>query len=403
MITFLKNKLLGRYHGHDEAVIISCFFNPMNSPYRKKAFDIFYKSIKHLNHRIIECVIGQAQPQLPENDNITRVYTENLLWHKEALLNTLVRQLPSQYKYVFWIDADVIFTNKDWLVESVYNLKNYCKILQPFEYCIHLNKDESKPSFNVDDERGFIASGERHKQLWRSFSANYYTTTSLSEHTNYDLHGHVGFAWGARREVLEAVPLYDKALIGGADHIIAHAAAGHIPHSCIQKAFKDDLAEVEAWSRRFFKIVNGSIGYASGDLYHIWHGDINRRQYLKRIQDFTVKTKNITRKDENGLYITHKGDDDYVRRYFRQREVNALGGYDDGFLGSMMMGYMTDNALIGTLFGGNPAGAIIGDMLNGGLQTEASDAPLSEQPGCDCDCDCGNPDNTQTETSENFS
>jgi hypothetical protein len=40
------------------------------------------------------------------------------------------------------------------------------------------------------------------------------------------------------------MPLYDRALIGGADHIIAHAAAGQIPHSCITKSFTDNLDEV---------------------------------------------------------------------------------------------------------------------------------------------------------------
>lgn len=355
---------INKYKGHPEAVIISCFFNPQNSPYRLKAFNHFYKSIKHLNHAIVECVIGDAKPQLPENKNITRVYTQNLLWHKEALLNLIVSKLPKQFKYVFWVDADVIFTNKNWLVESVSQLQNHCYILQPFEYCLHLDKDELRPGFDygwAKETKTLNDPTLRYKQMWRSFCANFCYSSSLAADKNYDKHGHVGFAWGARRDILEKVPLYDKALIGGADHIIAHAAAGHIPHCCIEKSFTDNLQEVNEWSEKFFNVVNGKIGYVKGDLFHIWHGDINKRDYLKRIQDFTPTSKKINNKDKNGLYITDSHQDEaYIKNYFRQREVNG----DDGFLESMAIGYMTDSTIMGTALGGNPLGAMIGDMMN---------------------------------------
>lgn len=358
---FLKNLFnTGKYKTNSEAVIISCYFNPQNSPYRLKAFNIFYDSIKHLNHRIIECVIGDAKPQLPENENIKRVYTQNLLWHKEALLNLIVADLPKKFNYVFWIDADVIFTNNNWLVEACKELELH-SIVQPFEYCIHLERDEVKPSFDLMPHKLSCMSPKyTNRRVWRSFCANFHDENLETDvqKDNYNIHGHVGFAWGARREVLDKVPLYDKALIGGADHIIAHAAAGQIPHSCITKSFTDDLDNVMAWSRRFYAVVGESISYVEGDLYHIWHGDIDKRQYLKRIQDFTPKTKHL-RKDPTGLYVTHAGDDEYMKNYFRTREVT-----DDGFLTSMAIGYMTDNADLGMMMGGNPVGAMVGDMLN---------------------------------------
>ena len=259
------NSIMGRYYSHPEAVVITCFFNPQNSPYRTKAFQQFYSSIEHLNHRIIECVIGDAKPQLPYSPNITRVNTPHLLWHKEALLNKIVSELPKKFKYVFWVDADVIFTNHRWLTEGVEQLQNN-NVIQPFEYCIHLEKDETFPSFDTELAKEHINDvvPTSQRRIWRSFSANY-VDTSLASNENYDKHGHVGFAWGARREVLDKVPLYDKALVGGADHIIAHAAAGHIPHRCIDKSFTDDLDDVYAWSKKFFNVTFGEIGYVKGD------------------------------------------------------------------------------------------------------------------------------------------
>jgi len=333
MFDFLKNNILfgNKYKTDSEAVIISCFFNPQNSPYRIAAFNTFYDSIKHLNHRIVECVIGDSKPQLPENKNIKRVYTKNLLWHKESLLNHIIAELPAQYKYIFWVDADVLFTNLDWLTEGVYQMKSAGKnIIQPFELCFHLERDEFEPSLSQDELDGLEETrfpNQRNKRVWRSFCANF-AQGSLWKDENYDNHGHVGFAWGATREVLQAVPLYDKALIGGADHIIAHAAAGQINHCCIRKSFTENIDEINQWSEKFFNVVHAQIGYVPGNLYHIWHGDIEKRQYLKRIRDFTEKSKQIVEKDENGLYTLNKEDDNYMLGYFASREILN----DDSFI-----------------------------------------------------------------------
>jgi hypothetical protein len=441
---FLKNNFLycGKYKTHSEAVIIACYFNPQGNPYRLTAFNKFYDSIKHLNHRIVECVIGDTKAELPETEFITRIYTPSLLWHKESLLNKIVSELPQEFKYVFWLDTDVIFTNKKWLLESVESLQTN-NIMQPFEYCVHLDQDQTKPSFDLDVERAYVGDPKtRHPKMWRSFCANHNTSADLSCDVNYDKHGHVGFAWGARREVLDFMPLYDKALIGGAEHIMAHAAAGQIGHSCITKSFTDDIDSVNAWSRLFYRVIDGKIGYVKGELYHIWHGDLGKRQYLKRIQDFTSTAKNITERDENGLHVTTNGDDEYVKQYFDHREdtqkdeawpvlktmaeidekakevkvkkprakrvkkdleverrqyrenlVEQYPDEDDSFIESLMLGYLTNSTVEGSLLGGNILGAAIGDALN----------DTDEFSGGEYGSEEFEPNNNNDYSSENFS
>lgn len=412
----IKNNFLygNKYKTDSEAIIISCFFNPQNNPYRVTAFNTFYESIKHLNHHIVECVIGDAKPQLPENNNISRIHTPNLLWHKESLLNLIVSKLDPKYKYVFWVDADVIFTNKNWLVEGVVAMRDVgLRLVQPFEYCIHLEQDELEPSFNVENERDMVSDPKhRHPRMWRSFGYNH--TIGKSGHSNYDVHGHVGFAWGVRREVLDAVPLFDRALVGGADHIIAHAAAGQFCHTCITKAFGECTQDIEDWSRKFYSVIEGNIGYVDGDLYHIWHGAVEKRQYLKRVQEFTPTADKIRERDANGLHVTH--DDSYVKKYFDEREVKTITDKakvlretviknkvkatpnntskkvyyekraelqskypdrDDSFIDSMIWGYITDSTVMGTVMGGNMMGAMVGDMLNDNDQ-QVYDIPASE-------------------------
>lgn len=313
-----KTELTDNYHRHSEAMIISCFFNPQNSVYRLKAFKLFYESIKHLNHTIIECVIGNSIPQLEENENIKRIYTENLLWHKESLLNKIISNLPAKYKYIFWLDTDVIFTNPDWIVEGVRQLQSN-NIIQPFEYCIFLEKDEIKPSFSMDDIKKSFLPNAINNKVWRSFSANF-VDTELWKNRSYHKHGHVGFAWGAKRDILDSVPLFDKALVGGGDHIIAHAAAGQIPHSCISNDFSAIIDIVNQWSSDFYGVVNGKIGFVNGEIYHLWHGDIEKRQYVKR-HEYTPMTKDIVLRDENGLFITNEIDDVNIKRYFEEKEA----------------------------------------------------------------------------------
>lgn len=326
MLTWLRNTFVnaGRYKEHPEAVIISCFYNPQNSAPRYEAFKKWYDSIKHLNHLIVECLIDGAESQLPKSSSIIQVKSDSTLWHKESLLNLAVSKLPAKYKYVFWVDADVIFTNLNWLTEGVKELEHGAQILQPFEYCFHLEKGESEPGFDTDEAiSDLINDNKRNPRMWRSFSANFVDLEEDCESTDYNTHGHVGFAWGATRELLEQVPLYDKALVGGADHIIAHAAANQIPSNCIDKSFTEDLDAVYAWSRKFAREVDGGIAYVPGNLYHLWHGDIKSREYLKRVQEFTPTTKQITEKDENGLYVAKDGKDQYVKEYFQKREKGS--------------------------------------------------------------------------------
>lgn len=378
------------YKSNSEAVIIACYFNPQKNPYRLIAFNKFYKTIKHLNHRIIECVIGDAIPELPNNSSISKIYTKDLLWHKETLLNKIVSELPNNFKYVFWLDTDVIFSNKNWLVESVEQLETN-NIVQPFEYCVHLDKDYDEPDFDITHEYEYVNNPKtRHRKMWRSFCANY-VTTDYSDDNNYDKHGHVGFAWGARRKILDSVPLYDRALIGGADHLIAHAAAGHILHTCIKKSFTENLLEIENWSNKFYDVVKGKIGYVKGDLFHIWHGDISKRQYLKRIQDFTTISKKITKKDINGMYISENDETEYVKEYFNHREdisnnhrdviikpnlfkhiddktlqlkktelKKQYPTNDDSFIDMMLMSYFSSDNFVGN--------EILGNILNNDIQ-----------------------------------
>lgn len=323
IIDKIKNNtvFLNKYKTDSEAVIISCFFNPQRSKYRTAAFNKFYNDIKHLNHLIIEGVISSSTPELTESDNIKHVKTESHLWHKEGLLNYAVSILPKKYKYIFWVDADVIFENQNWLVEGAEKLRSGFRFIQPFEYCVHLEQDEyDYPALDYFAMNELLPN-TYSSNVWRSFCATFEQyKTSLAQSLDYNTYGHVGFAWGATREVLEKVGLFDRALIGGADHVMALGAVGKLNHPSMLKSFTDNLNEVHDYQIDLYNMVQAKVGAIPGVLKHIWHGDIKKRNYLKRIQDFTPRTKTITKKDECGLYVAENNEDTFVTTYMNYRD-----------------------------------------------------------------------------------
>ena len=282
------------YQTHPEAFIISCYFNTNNYDSRRKNFDIFYRQLKrsNVNYLIAECAFGNEKFELPEDDKILRFRSKHKIWQKERLLNILIKQLPPRCKYVFWVDADVLFTNENWIVEAVESLKTNA-ICQPFSLAVRLEKDEIEPSFNVQGSKLLVdfpnAKAPPQTRLWRSFAYNCNQNRRLAESLMFDIHGHTGFAWGARREILEKNPLFDRAIVGTADHIIAHASVGQIPHNCLEKAFtnRKTLDKIYDWSLKFSEATQNKLGFTEGEVWHLWHGELENRQYLQRTQDFS--------------------------------------------------------------------------------------------------------------------
>jgi hypothetical protein len=282
------------YQTHPEAFIISCYFNTNNYDSRRKNFDIFYQQLKrsNVNYLIAECAFGDENFELSADDKILRFRSKHKIWQKERLLNLLIKQLPTRCKYVFWVDADVLFTNENWIVEAVETLKTNA-ICQPFSLAVRLEKDETEPSFNVQGSKILVdfpnSKVPPQTRLWRSFAYNYNQNRHLAESLMFDIHGHTGFAWGARREILEKNPLFDRAIVGTADHIIAHASVGQIPHNCLEKAFtnRKTLKNIYDWSLKFSEVTQNKLGFTEGEVWHLWHGELKNRQYLQRTQDFS--------------------------------------------------------------------------------------------------------------------
>lgn len=295
---FIRN-LLNR----NKTATICCYYNFKNNPYRLKNFYEFFGQIKTKDFYIIELSMSRLDSQLTTiqelyPDKYMNIIGTQQLWQKEALLNILIQQLDSSYKNVLWLDADVIFHNKNWYNDTVEKLKTH-NFIQLFSHYRHLTKEQSAHTLDLD----------RLNTDGPSFGFQYSPIDlhDTSSSPIYQIHGHVGFAWGAKLSILKELPLYDRAVFGGADHIMAHAAAGHINHICIEKTFADQqLEEVRYYSKKLAKLVNKKLTYTPGTLSHLWHGDLEKRDYFNRIKNSSPEiTSESLVYDENNLLITN--------------------------------------------------------------------------------------------------
>jgi hypothetical protein len=129
-----------------------------------------------------------------------------------------------------------------------------------------------------------------------------------------------GFAWAARRELLNQHGFYDTRILGGGDRSFAGAVYGYFEamrHNR-DKSYLD-------WAVPFHEAVSSAVGYIKGDIFHLWHGELRHRNYherMKILEQFEFDPTKDIAIAENGCWRwnTNKpGLHESVRSYFRSR------------------------------------------------------------------------------------
>lgn len=104
---------------------------------------------------------------------------------------------------------------------------------------------------------------------------------------DYFEHGHPGFAWAARRQILDSHGIYDRCILGGGDVIIAHSLYGDTDfwrgfNFYCRQMTKKEIGCVAQWGRCIYNDVRSSVYYLPGRALHLWHGSVGRRDYMER-------------------------------------------------------------------------------------------------------------------------
>ena len=128
----------------DKLYVVTTIFSPYNYQSRYSIYNKFKEHIKNSGAILYTAELifeGQEFTVTDANDpTCLQLKTTSPLWYKENLINLMIKKLPSDWQYVAWIDADLIFSNNDWVNLTLEGLKT-SPIIQMFSKINYLNKE----------------------------------------------------------------------------------------------------------------------------------------------------------------------------------------------------------------------------------------------------------------------
>ncbi len=258
---------------------ITALFNPAGFRSRLHNFVAFRDRLRAqgLPLLAVELSLGEAKHQLgaDDADRVVLARGGDVMWQKERLLNLALRALPPECDKVVWLDADVLFEREDWVHACAAELERF-SIVQPFSRSVRLLAGQRR----ADPSMLPVGAGDGellHGMAWGVEAKGHGALGRYLEH------GHSGYAWAARRELLEKHGLYDRNILGNADLNMAHAMYGGARHLKLERLSPKARAHLSAWAERFYGDVSGSVSSLEGTVFHLWHGERDDRRYIDRL------------------------------------------------------------------------------------------------------------------------
>ena len=121
-----------RVEAADPLWAIACYFNPSGSARRLSNFRTFRR---RLGARLVAVELsfdGGFDLVEEDADRLLRVHGGDRLWQKERLLSLALGALPDDCEHVAWLDADIVFHERDW-AERVRDALGRHAVVQVFD------------------------------------------------------------------------------------------------------------------------------------------------------------------------------------------------------------------------------------------------------------------------------
>lgn len=257
----------------------------------KSRYNLYRKFAKHVADSggqlwTVEVAYGERPFEITMEDGAKHIQlrTAHELWHKENMINVAMARLPSDWKYVAWVDADIQFARPDWVQETIHMLQHH-KLVQMWSMAHDLDP-------NADTFRTYRSFAYCYQHSIMPPFDGIAITESMNDIIKYQEGGyyggkkpywHSGYAWAARREAIDALGgLVDFCIIGAADHHMAHALIGEVDRTMPKEIGGSYRSQLHEWQARAEKYIRRDIGYVSGSIIHYWHGNKKSRRYMDR-------------------------------------------------------------------------------------------------------------------------
>lgn len=244
-------------------------FNPAKS---KKIIENYYEMIKQFNNEKLPFFTLELvyQGQKPEISEAFHIYGKSVMFHKENLYRILEKKIPTKFKKLLFLDADVLFDNPKWYWEISKELNSF-EVIQPFNKCFWLDSEKK-----IILERETVLNMKDKQWNWKY---------------------HPGFAWAFQREWYNKVGFFDYAITGSGDTLSAIKWLGKTLPPNFQSLPKPLKKQFELYCNKKPKI-----SFINGSIRHLFHGSRENRQYSER-----HKILNIEKDILELLFINSEG------------------------------------------------------------------------------------------------
>jgi hypothetical protein len=217
---------------------------------------------KDIELYVVELCYGEQQFKITQkaNPKHLQLHTNAVLWHKENMVNMAVRHLlPSSWRAMAWIDADLAFENVTWARDTLKILNGAYDVVQLFSHACDM------------DARGY------NMNVFTSFGYCWVHGIRGGTGPNYP---HPGYAWAITRRTYERTGgLFQEAVLGSGDYIMAKAFTGDVLSALppgVADGYKQQFVDYGARASMV------RLGYVPGVIRHFFHGSKKNRKYQER-------------------------------------------------------------------------------------------------------------------------
>jgi hypothetical protein len=256
---------------------MTSYYNPVRYKRRLANYRIFRELLRIPLVTVELSFDGHFQLTDKDADILIQISGGAVLWQKERLLNLAIKSVPPNENNIAWVDCDAVFERPDWMDEANKQLKSF-NVVQLFSDQVDLRPEDHQTNF---DYHATPPSGHGIISL---VSGNKFRQSDVVPTSDRNRRSFAwGLAWAARREILEEHGLYDAMIAGGGTRALVSAM--YADFDKVIEAAQFNAAQREhylKWALPYQQAVGERVGHVTGRLYHLWHGNIENRNYAGR-------------------------------------------------------------------------------------------------------------------------
>lgn len=308
--------------------VAAAYSNPFRWRARRELFNDFCQHMRTQKNVVLhvgELAYGDRPFEVTGSDSTdVQLRTGAELFHKENILNEVIKTFPPDWKYGAYCDGDFTFTRNDWGIEAIHLLQHYA-FVQLFSSYICLT---------AKGYGGYVPGGVS-KSFAEVYTENQHCLPGHIHQNGFGMKygcewkpvGATGGCWGFTRAAFECVGgLMDQAILGHADWFMAFGLVSEPTRGTVadRKYHPHYLAMINEWQIRAAELKR-NIGVLAQFALHHFHGSMKNRGYESR-DEILVKYQfdpvADLRKNYQGIYEltgNKPGLRDAIRRYFIAR------------------------------------------------------------------------------------